>query len=67
MQEVKHGLSHGNMVCLLQTHLDMVTNTMSSDIDYRIAVMKNVKTFVERKKLHMGCPTVTWCVYSRHI
>ena len=55
------------MVCLLQTHLDMVTNTMSSDIDYRIAVMKNVKTFVERKKLNMGCHTVTWCVYSRHI
>ena len=45
MQEVKHGLSHGNMVCLLQTHLDMVTNIMSSDIDYRNALMKNVKTF----------------------
>ena len=45
MQEVEHGLSHGNMVCLLQTHLDMVTNIMSSDIDYRNALMKNVKTF----------------------
>ena len=49
-QEVQHGLSHSNSVCLLKTRLDMVTKNMSSNIDYRSALMNDVKPFVECKK-----------------
>ena len=36
-------------------------NYMNSDIDYRNALMNNVVSLVECKKLNMGCHMVTVC------